>query len=194
MSGSFVLVTGGARSGKSRLAEDLAARAGTRVTYVATSEPLDDEMKERIETHRKRRSHDWTTVEEPLAVAEAVLEQGRASDAVIVDCVGIWVSNLLLRQPSGMPYAERCRDVLDRAHSLIDAAKQVPATVILVSNEVGSGVVPDYVLGRVFRDALGWSNQAIADAADHVFLTVAGIPVDVKALGHRPSSAKEAPR
>jgi adenosylcobinamide kinase/adenosylcobinamide-phosphate guanylyltransferase len=183
--GCLTLITGGARSGKSALAERLAARAGNRITYVATCEPLDDEMRERVRAHRERRPRHWVTVEEPLAVDQAVLLHGRTSDAVIVDCLGLWVTNILLRQRPDAEYRGRCDEVLQHVVNLVDAAARVTGDVLVVSNEVGSGLVPDNLLGRIFRDSLGWANQTVAVAAQRVYLTVAGIPVDVKALGMR---------
>lgn len=185
MSGSMILITGGVRSGKSRLAERLAMERGEKVTYVATMEPLDDEVTERIRVHRQRRPSNWVTVEEPLAVAEAVSLAGQASDAVIVDCLGLLVTNILLRQAEDAPYGQRCDEVLHNVRDLAEAAVAATARVIIVSNEVGSGLVPDNLLGRIFRDAMGWSNEILAEAASQVFLMVAGIPVDVKALACR---------
>ncbi|MEX0975448.1 MAG: bifunctional adenosylcobinamide kinase/adenosylcobinamide-phosphate guanylyltransferase [Bacillota bacterium] len=187
----MILITGGVRSGKSRLAERLARESGDKVTYIATMEPLDEEVRERIRAHRERRPPHWVTVEEPLAVPEAVAEHGRTSDAVIVDCLGLLVSNILLRQTEEMPYTLRCDEVLDRVRGLAEVAAQVSARVIVVSNEVGAGVVPESLLGRIFRDAMGWSNQILAEAARHVFLTVAGIPVDIKALRGKNSLLEE---
>ena len=180
--GRLTLVTGGVRSGKSSLAERLAKEAGERVTYIATMEPLDDEVRERIRAHRERRPIHWVTVEEPIAVPEAIAEHGASSDAVIVDCLGLFVTNILLRQGEDAPYTKRCDEVLDRVRALAAAASGSVARVIVVSNEVGSGLVPESLLGRVFRDAMGWSNQILAEAACQVLLTVAGIPLDVKAL------------
>ncbi len=181
-SGDLTLITGGVRSGKSRLAERLAGESGDRVTYIATMEPLDHEVRDRIRAHRQRRPPHWTTVEEPLDVAQALAEHGPASDAVIVDCLGLLVSNILVRQRDDMPYEARCKEALEVVRQLAGAAARSPARVIVVSNEVGAGVVPDNLLGRLFRDVMGWSNQVLADAARRVFLMVAGIPVDVKAL------------
>lgn len=191
MSGGLILVTGAVRSGKSRLAERLAKDNGERVTYVATAEALDEEMRDRIRAHRERRPAGWVTVEEPTDVAEAILKHGSTSDAVIVDCMGVFVTNILVRQPPEMPYEERCEEVLERIRRMVGAAGQVPARVIVVSNEVGWGLVPDNVLGRIFRDAMGWANQIVAEVASHVFLTVAGIPLDLKALNAARSQGEE---
>lgn len=188
MPGGLVLITGGVRSGKSRLAERLAADAGGSVTYIATAEALDGEMKARIAVHRSVRPAHWTTVEEPLAVPEAVAARGTTGDAVIVDCLGMFVTNILMSQAPETAYRERCDQVLERVRRLAEAATRAPARVIVVSNEVGWGLVPDNVLGRVFRDVMGWANQILAEAAAQVFLTVAGIPVDVKALGRSGSA------
>lgn len=197
MPGELILVTGGVRSGKSRLAERLASAAGDRVTYIATAEALDDEMKGRIEVHRSRRPSHWVTVEEPLMVPEVLAKRGAVSDAVIVDCLGMFVTNILMGQTEETPYDERCREVLERVRMLVLAATEVPARVIVVSNEVGWGLVPDNLLGRLFRDVVGWANQILADAAGRVFLTVSGIPLDVKALGQadlrQPASGGDRP-
>ncbi len=174
----ITLVIGGARSGKSRYAEQLGAGQG-RVVYVATAEAKDNEMADRIRRHRADRPAGWATVEEPLDVASAIRAASQA-DVVIVDCLTLLVTNLLLKyeNPCDPIAAER----IDQAvRDAVTAAKVSQAHVVFVANEVGLGIVPDNTLSRVFRDVAGRANQTVAAVADRVVLTVAGIPLTVKA-------------
>lgn len=194
----FVFVLGGARSGKSSWAEELAARlagetsgGGTgRVVYVATARVEDEEMAERVRHHRARRPSHWRTVEAPIGLAQAVWEAGRAGVVVLIDCLTFYLSNLLLAAqpgeeaaaPDGTPDAARMRAEIQ---AIAEACRRVPASVVMVSNEVGEGIVPAYPLGRTFRDWAGWANQEMARAADEVYVLFAGIPVEVKSLSAR---------
>lgn len=187
MRGKLILVTGGVRSGKSVFAENAARELGGRVTYVATCTPLDDEMCERIEAHRLRRPPDWKTIEEPVKVTDVLEAEGTRTDVLILDCLGVLVTNLLLQQDEGLRYDVGCREVLTRVRQLAMVAQSIPAHVIIVSNEVGMGIVPVNPLGRLFRDVLGWSNQIVADLADDVYFMVAGIPIEIKSF-HRAAS------
>jgi len=162
------LVLGGARSGKSRYAESLIAVLAPPWTYVATAEPGDAEMAERIAAHRSRRGANWQTIEAPRDLA-AALETCRTTP-VLVDCLTLWLSNLML--------ADAAIDTEIAALEQALAARQAP--VVLVANEVGSGIVPDYPLGRRFRDLQGILNQRIAARADRVVLMVAGLPLALK--------------
>jgi adenosyl cobinamide kinase/adenosyl cobinamide phosphate guanylyltransferase len=163
---ALALLTGGARSGKSRLAVDLASRHDGPVLVIATAEALDDEMVERIRLHRAERSASWTTVEEPIDLEGAIT--AASPDAfVVIDCLSIWVANLMVRELPDEQVLGRAR----RAAEL--AATRQPGTVA-VTNEVGSGVVPDNPLGRRYRDVLGRVNAEWAAAADRVGLVVAG--------------------
>jgi adenosylcobinamide kinase/adenosylcobinamide-phosphate guanylyltransferase len=182
-----VLVTGGARSGKSRFAERYAATLGTRGLYIATMQGLDDEMRERIELHRLRREESgfsWRTVEEPLELAQLLLQHAdsaadRAGEVILVDCLTLWLSNWLL-ELEGAPDAV---EVLDRnIDELAEALASVRKPVIAVTNEVGDGVVPEYPLGRRFRDFAGVMNQRVAEVCEEVFLVTAGIPVELKKI------------
>lgn len=168
----IMLVTGGARSGKSGYAEQRVAEIGRRRLYVATAEAKDDEMTRRIDQHRLRRDSLWITVEEPFDLAGALLVQSGKIDGALVDCVTLWVSNLLFRE--GEAGVKNSVDALLARLPLLDFA------VCFVTNEVGSAVVPDNRLARSFRDLLGWANQRLAAAAHEVVLMVAGIPVVVK--------------
>ena len=161
-----MLLLGGARSGKSRLAVSLAERAGAPVTFVATAEALDDEMRRRIELHREERPPAWRTVEAPLELETAVVAvpPGRS---VVIDCLSLWVSNLLGR-------GDDRAAILAAAQGAAAAAAGRAALSVAVSNEVGLGVVPATALGRAYRDVLGEVNRLWADAADEASFVVAG--------------------
>lgn len=169
----LVLVTGGARSGKSRFAEARVAELAPDGPwlYVATAEPRDDEMKERIARHQARRGERWSTVEEPRALA-AALARARAG-AVLVDCVTLWLSNLML---DGAGDAA----LLAAADEAAAAARAAAPPVVLVTNEVGDGIVPDNPLARRFRNLAGLVNQRLAAAADEVVLLACGLPLRLR--------------
>jgi len=170
---TVTLVLGGARSGKSHYAEKLASGAVV-VTYIATAQPCDTEMAEKIRFHRESRPKGWRTVEEPLELGPAVAECSAASDYIIVDCLTIFAANLL--EASRENAAAKSR----RVAQLIGALGSPACPVALVSNEVGSGVVPANALGRRYRDLLGEINQQVAARADNVLLMVAGLPLALK--------------
>jgi adenosylcobinamide kinase/adenosylcobinamide-phosphate guanylyltransferase len=172
MEKKIVLITGGARSGKSRYAEERAAKVGPRLLYLATGEAKDEEMAQRIAEHKKRRGSRWITVEEPEKVAAALLKHRGEIDCAVVDCLTLWISNLLIRQDE--------KAVTKKVEELIERLPLLDFQVFLVTNEVGSAIVPDNPLARKFRDLVGWTNQRIAQAADEVVLMVAGLPVIVK--------------
>lgn len=162
---TFIL--GGARSGKSSLAERLARRHGTAL-YIATAQAGDDgEMKARIEHHQQSRDEGWITLEEPLAIAPLIAQ---ATQPVLVDCLTLWLSNIMLRND----------DVSSWRDSLLQALSEATQPIFLVANEVGLSIVPDNVLARAFRDQAGWLNQAVAAQADHVIFTAAGLPLVLK--------------
>ena len=173
-SANVTLVLGGVRSGKSRYAQKIAERA-TRVTFLATAERRDDaEMQAKIERHRAERPAQWTTVEEPLQLAHAIRQAARDSEVILVDCLTLFASNLL--EASGTNV--ELRDL--QIDALCSALREAPCSIILVSNEVGSGVVPAYELGRRFRDLVGEINQRVASVSDAVLLMVAGLPFPLK--------------
>jgi len=174
------LVLGGVRSGKSRYALKLAA-ASTNVTFVATARRSDDEMRRKIERHQRERPAHWRTVEEPLRLAEAVCNTQGTSDTTIIDCLTLFAANLMEAHGGD-------QTAIDGAIAeLCNALRNTDREIVLVSNEVGSGVVPAHAAGRQFRDLLGEINQRVAAVADNVVLLVAGLPLPIK-------SANEVPR
>jgi len=172
MAKQVVLITGGARSGKSKYAEERAFELGPRLLYLATGEAKDAEMAERIAQHQKRRGEQWVTVEEPLEVGKVLQHHRGKVDCVLVDCLTLWISNLLLQK--GEPYA---RGVVE---DFIHGLPHLDFHVLLVTNEVGWGIVPDNPLARQYRDLTGWINQRMAETANEAVLMVAGIPFPLK--------------
>jgi adenosylcobinamide kinase/adenosylcobinamide-phosphate guanylyltransferase len=172
---SITLVLGGVRSGKSRYAQQLAERE-SRVIFVATAKASDDEMHRKIERHRSERPAEWITVEEPLELVQVLAQKARDCDVMVVDCLTVFAANLLETEGEDQSAIER------RVEALCVALQSASCSVVLVSNEVGSGVVPAYPLGRRYRDLLGEINQSVARIADDVVLMVAGLPLALK--GH----------
>ncbi|MHB1371536.1 MULTISPECIES: bifunctional adenosylcobinamide kinase/adenosylcobinamide-phosphate guanylyltransferase [Pseudomonas] len=166
------LILGGARSGKSRLAERLAADSDLAVTYIATSQALDGEMAARIVHHRQRRPAHWALVEEPLQLARVLREQAGAQRCLLVDCLTLWLTNLLMLEEPARLAAER--------DALLECLGELPGRVILVSNETGLGVVPLGELTRRYVDEAGWLHQAVAERAERVTFMVAGLPMILK--------------
>lgn len=178
--GQMTLLLGGARSGKSSYAQKLAEASGKSVTYLATAQALDDEMSTRIQMHRAERPAAWQTLEVPCHVASVVGQI--ESDLVILDCITLLVTNLMMPFVSQdvvdeAPFAEAVHKEVADLLGVIRAGRQ---EWIVISNEIGLGLVPPYQMGRVYRDWLGWTNQRLAREANQVLLLVAGIPVTVK--------------
>ena len=176
----LILIIGGARSGKSSFAESLAQKMGENITYIATAQALDEEMRERIVEHRKRRPKNWQTVEETVQVDRIIEEVGSRTGVIIIDCMTLLVSNLISdynEESSREIFASKVKEKIEQ---IIEASLKCLATVIIVSNEVGSGLVPTNTTGRFYRDILGQANQSIARNADLVYLLVAGIPLLIK--------------
>lgn len=170
MSGSSLFVLGGARSGKSRYAQARAEAARGAPVFIATAEAFDDEMRDRIARHRADRDARWTTVEAPHELPDAIAAQEGKGAVLLVDCLTLWVSNLLLADA----------DIARAGRRLCDAIARFDGTLILVANEVGLGIVPDNTLARRFRDAAGLLNQSVAVAVDEVVLITAGLPLMLK--------------
>jgi adenosylcobinamide kinase/adenosylcobinamide-phosphate guanylyltransferase len=167
-----ILIGGGSRSGKSRFALALARSMGSRRLYLATGQPCDAEMSERIRRHREERGHDFTTLEEPLAVPEMVLRQ-TACDVLVIDCLTLWLSNLLLAGGSA-------DEAISRVDDLAAALVTFPSPVIMVTNEVGMGLVPETPLGRTFRDVTGCAHQRLSRTASEVYLAILGTVLQIK--------------
>jgi adenosylcobinamide kinase/adenosylcobinamide-phosphate guanylyltransferase len=169
-----LFVTGGCRSGKSKYALDTAERMqGDQKIFIATCLPKDDEMKQRIARHQEQRSQTWATVEEPVHLHESITKISRKATVILVDCLTLWVTNIMLDDGDE-------KKIERHVSKLIDALAAADCPVILVSNEVGSGIVPENKLARQFRDVMGQVNQAVAQYANKVVWMVAGIPVTIK--------------
>ena len=166
----ITLVIGGARSGKSGFALSGASAVNGNKAYVATAQAFDEEMKERIEKHRRERSSDWQTFEEPLALSGLLNKIGTEYDAIIVDCLTLWLSNQMMKN----------RDVMPEFEKFLSSIKSCRGHIFLVSNEVGMGIVPGDAMSRRFRDLAGTINRRMAETADTVFLVTAGIPLKIK--------------
>jgi adenosylcobinamide kinase / adenosylcobinamide-phosphate guanylyltransferase len=169
-----ILVTGGARSGKSRFAERLAEGYQPLRGYLATGQAGDAEMAERIARHRGRRGSEWETVEEPIDVAEAILAHDSRYNVLLLDCITLWMSNLLFMEDGGAAAA------LSRVAAFTEIFPRLKTPLIMVTNEVGMGIVPEHPLARAFRDLAGEANELIAAKADEVYVTISGLPLKLK--------------
>lgn len=171
MRAGHVLVLGGARSGKTGFAERLAMRAGERPAYLATAEALDGEMRDRVQTHQRQRQGRFSTIEEPINLSEAIAAAARDHDVILVDCLTLWITNLLGNN----------EDVAAAVEDLASMLLQLDGVqVILVSNEVGLGIVPDNPMARSFRDLAGSAHQRLAEICSDVHFIVAGLPMTLK--------------
>ncbi|MCM0081080.1 bifunctional adenosylcobinamide kinase/adenosylcobinamide-phosphate guanylyltransferase [Geomonas sp. Red32] len=168
----IVLVTGGARSGKSRFAEELAEEFPPQRGYLATSEARDDEMAARISRHRARRGDGWVTVEEPIDVTVALRANDGLFSVTLVDCITLWISNILFK--------EGAEAVLPRVAELAASFPTLATPLVIVTNEVGMGIVPEHPLARTFRDLAGEANEMLAAKAGEVYVTISGLPLKLK--------------
>lgn len=168
-----ILITGGCRSGKSRFALNYANQHFSEKLYLATCEVLDEEMARRVEHHKKMRGPEWQTVEEPVEIVDKIRQHGNVAEVILIDCLTIWLSNLLIKWDNDL----RTMEETDR---LIHIIKESQTSFILVSNEVGMGIVPADPLGRRFRDLSGMMNQRMAEIMDTVIFMVSGIPIFLK--------------
>jgi adenosylcobinamide kinase/adenosylcobinamide-phosphate guanylyltransferase len=167
------LIIGGCRSGKSRQALRLGEVIQGKKIFIATCIPRDDEMKKRVSNHRKERGPDWETVEAPIDLPEAISECTAKADIVVADCLTLWISNLIMEKTGE-------KKTVMEINRLVHSIKNSPSPVILVSNEVGAGIVPENHLARIFRDSAGFVNQKVAASSNRVIWMVAGIPVVIK--------------
>ena len=180
--GKLILILGGARSGKSTYAEKLAQNTGQRVIYIATAQGLDEEMQARIDAHQGKRPQNWNTLEIPVQVGKTLQESSdwKNYDVVLLDCLTLLVSNLVLQVSPDVNEPDEgaaAAFVEAEIENLLAAIHTSSVNWIVVTNEVGMGLVPPYPLGRVYRDLLGWANQRLAQVADEIYFMVAGIPM-----------------
>ena len=186
MKGRCVLILGGARSGKSSYAQEMAENISKKVLFVATAEALDEGMRKRIENHQMARPDSWRTLETPVNTASSISENIGDAEVVILDCITLLVSNLMLGKGRGFVKqddfdADSASDrIMAEINDLMHFIMNSDNTFIIVSNEVGLGLVPDNIEGRTYRDMLGRANQFIASHADEVYFMIAGIPIKVK--------------
>ena len=165
------LVLGGARSGKTAFAERLALRSGTRPAYLATATVLDGEMRDRVSSHKSSRGTKFETIEEPLALSEAIIRAGSNHDVVLVDCLTLWLTNLLMaNEDISTAVSELCATLVEFRETKI----------VLVSNEVGMGIVPDNAMARTFRDLAGSTHQRVAEVCEDVYFVAAGLALTMK--------------
>ncbi len=170
MSRKLVFITGGARSGKSTFALNESSRILGNKAYIATAEALDEEMKERIEKHKKQRGNSWDTYEEPIKIADVIKRIEDQYSAIVIDCLTLWLSNLFLNN----------KNVEREIESLCSSLSTVHCPLFIVSNEVGMGIVPENKIARNFRDMAGILNQKVAEISDKVYVIIAGIPLKLK--------------
>ena len=173
----IIFVTGGARSGKSDFAQDMAEKRAGKRLFLATAQAFDEEMKKRIQKHQEKRGERWETLEEPILLGNALRSSAGSYNTILVDCLTLWMSNLIMEFPDD---DEKIREIRDDFFRNMEGMEGMEGMIIVVSNEVGAGIVPDNKLARDYRDQLGFLNQAVARRADEAYLLCAGIPVKIK--------------
>jgi len=179
---SIILVLGGARSGKSSFAEEIVTELGGKnVIYLATAKAKDSEMSDRIARHQADRPTEWETIEENKQVS-SILKNLTRDSVILLDCLTLLISNLLLTEEESTDYSKKEMLINNEIANIIEVARKRELDLVIVSNEVGQGVVPAYKSGRIYRDIVGRANQKIATEADEVYITYAGIPVEIKKL------------
>lgn len=179
MSAEFILLTGGARSGKSRFALTMAEKMGGRVLFAATAEAGDEEMASRIENHKRERPPHWETLEAPTDIGQEISRRADEVGVVIVDCITLLVNNVFSRYASADD-ATMEEAVIKEVEGLTECIRQHPARFIVVTNELGLGLVPTNSTSRLYRDVLGRANQRLAEAADEVYMLISGVPLRIK--------------
>ena len=177
MAKKSIFILGGARSGKSHFAQQLAGKLGDKVLFVATGEALDEEMQARIAEHKKARPKSWRTLEISTGIGKEIEKQIGDAEVVIIDCLTLLVSNLLHDEPA---YPEAEKRVTTEIDELLACMDKLDASFIIVSNEIGMGLVPETRLGRIYRDLLGKANRLIAQHTNEIYFMVAGMPIEVK--------------
>jgi len=180
----FTLITGGARCGKSRFAELLAAHTKRPVIYIATAQIWDEEMALRVKKHQLQRPATWRLIEEPVNIRDTFIQLKDEDGIILLDCVTLWLTNLLLAD-GDLFNNDLEPQILDIVKDVAQLAREIKPQVIIVSNEVGQGIVPEYPLARAYRDLAGRSNQILASNADRVYMVVAGIPMEIKHSGEK---------
>ena len=179
----IILVTGGARSGKSTFAERLAMKiSDNRKAYIATAQIFDNEMAQRVELHKNRRGEEWITFESPFEAEKIISKIANDFEVILFDCLTIYISNFVCNFESLDDTKKIYSELQSVVEKLIDESKKINGTIIFVTNEVGGGIVPENKLARIFRDCAGIANQMIAKSADKVYLVTAGLAVDIKKL------------
>ncbi|MBP2627074.1 MAG: Adenosylcobinamide-phosphate guanylyltransferase [Firmicutes bacterium] len=182
MSGKIILVTGGARSGKSLFAEQYAIAQGGHMAYIATAQIYDQEMESRVALHRQRRADNWQTFEAPYDAHQAVELAAKEATIILFDCLTLYTSNLLLSPNTPNQPEETYQYIMKEIDKLLASARASEATVLFVTNEVGMGIVPDNALARQYRDIAGMVNQKVAAYADEVYLVISGLAVEIKKI------------
>jgi len=180
MDGKIILVTGGARSGKSLFAEQYAIAQGEKLAYIATAQIYDQEMASRVALHRGRRANNWQTFEAPYDAHQTMELAAKEAKVILFDCLTLYMSNLLLASHTTDQPEDKFQYIMEQIDKLLASAKASQAIVLFVTNEVGMGIVPDNALARQYRDIAGSVNQKVAAAADEVYLVVSGLAVEIK--------------